>query len=176
MPPVVKSHLHCRSIKPIRWARHRPCDNLLASVTTNLLPNQMTALNTGIRAATVHRRPAQLHRVPVSAAVFPNPPPAEQFEIVQTGANEIAITSFGGEPFHVVRPNMTRAYWKTLTQVDVERIDASTQLRVPDRIIDRLSNFQKTLFHGVLVEAHEVCLLFVNGALHEKLNPGRYAF
>ena len=136
----------------------------------------MTALNIGIRAATVHRRPAQLHRVRVSAAVFPNPPPAEQFEIVQTGANEIAITSFGGEPFHVVRPNITRAYWKTLTQVDVERIDASTQLRVPDRIIDRLSNFQKTLFHGVLVEAHEVCLLFVNGALHEKLNPGRYAF
>ncbi len=52
----------------------------------------------------------------------------EHFEIVQTAANEIAIVSFDGEPpFHVVRPNVTRAFWKTLTQVDVERIDAGAE-------------------------------------------------
>jgi regulator of protease activity HflC (stomatin/prohibitin superfamily) len=98
------------------------------------------------------------------------------FEIVQTTANEIAIVSFDGEPFHVVRPNVTRAFWKTLSQVDVERIDAGAELRVPDRIIDRLTDFPKAPFRRELVEAHEVGLLFVNGALLEKLAPGRYAF
>lgn len=100
----------------------------------------------------------------------------EHFEIVQTGAGEVAIVSFDGEPFHIVRPNVTRAFWKTLTQIDVERIDAAENPRVPDRIIDRLADFQKTLFRMEIVAAHEVGLLFINGALVEKLAAGRYAF
>ena len=51
--PRCQNQLHCRSLKPNTWARHRPCDNLLKSVTTNLLPNQLAALNIGIRTATV---------------------------------------------------------------------------------------------------------------------------
>ncbi len=106
-----------------------------------------------------------------------HPAVAEQhFEIVQTAANEIAIVSLDGEPFHVVRPNVTCAFWKTLSQVDVERIDAGAELRVPDRVIDRLTDFPKAPFRHELIEAHEVGLLFVNGALLEKLAPGRYAF
>ena len=49
---------------------------------------------------------------------------AENFEIVQLGANEVAIVSFDGEPKHLVMPNATRAFWKAITKVDVERIDA----------------------------------------------------
>ena len=98
------------------------------------------------------------------------------FEIVQTAANEIAIVSFDGEPFHVVRPNVTRTFWKTLTQVDVERIDAGAEPRVPDAIIDRLTDFPKAPLRRELIEAYEVGLLFVNGALLDKLPPGRYAF
>lgn len=106
-----------------------------------------------------------------------HPAIAEQhFEIVQTGAGEVAIVSFDGEPFHLVRPNTTRAFWKTLTQIDVERIDAAETPRVPDRIVDRLSLFSKTYFRTEIVEAHEVGLLFINGALVETLKPGRHAF
>ena len=54
----------------------------------------------------------------------------EHFEIVQTGASEVAIVSFDGEAKHLVNPNATRAFWKTLTRVDVERIDADTDVRV----------------------------------------------
>lgn len=100
----------------------------------------------------------------------------EHFEIVQTAANEVALISFDGEPFHIVRPNTTRAFWKTLTQIDVERIDAGSSPRIPDRIIDKMSDFQSALFRKEIVEAHEVGLLFLNGALSEKLSPGRYAF
>lgn len=100
----------------------------------------------------------------------------DNFVIVQTGSNEVAIVSFDGEPFHIVRPNVTRAFWKTLTQVDIERVDTAATRMVPERIVDKLADFQKTLFQKVIVEAHETGLLFVNGALVEKLTPGRYAF
>ena len=63
---------------------------------------------------------------------------AEHFEIVQVGANEVAIVSLDGEPKHLVLPNTTRAFWKTLTRVDVERIDAATEVRVAKRHLDKL--------------------------------------
>ncbi len=47
---------------------------------------------------------------------------------------------------------------------------------MPDRIIDRLTDFPKPPFRRELIEAHEVGLLLVNGALLEQLPPGRYAF
>ncbi len=46
-------------------------------------------------------------------------PVADQnFEIVHAGPNEVAIVSFDGEPKHLVLPNTTRAFWKTLTEVE----------------------------------------------------------
>jgi hypothetical protein len=35
-----------------------------------------------------------------------------------------------GEPKHQVLPNTTRAFWKTVTRVEVERIDAGAEVRV----------------------------------------------
>ena len=51
---------------------------------------------------------------------------AEHLAIVQAGPNEVALVSFDGDPKHLVLPNTTRAFWKTLTRVDVEMIDATT--------------------------------------------------
>src|SRR5262249_51792600 len=101
---------------------------------------------------------------------------AEHFEIVRTGASEVAIVSFDGEAKHLVNPNATRAFWKTITKVDVERIDAGTDLRVLKKHPDKLDLTRMPLVvHGV-VEAHEVGLLFVDGQLTERLLPGRHAF
>ncbi len=102
---------------------------------------------------------------------------AEQnFAIVQTAANEVAIVSFDGEAKHIVTPNATRAFWKTLTQVDVETIDASTELRVAKRHLDRMDLSRTTLVTVAIVEAHEAGLLFIDGKLAERLPPGRHAF
>src|SRR5262249_20734511 len=62
----------------------------------------------------------------------------DNLAIVRAGANEVAIVSFDGEPKHLVLPNTTRAYWKAVTQVDVETIDASTDPRVAKRHLDRI--------------------------------------
>ncbi|MEQ8824596.1 MAG: slipin family protein [Filomicrobium sp.] len=100
----------------------------------------------------------------------------ENFVIVQTSAEEVAIVSLDGEPVRLVRPNSTRAYWKTLTQVDVERIDAASNARLTNKVLDRLADFQTNLFKVHVIEEYEVGLLFINGAFVETLKPGRHAF
>lgn len=98
------------------------------------------------------------------------------FEIVQPGASEIAIVSLDGEAKHLVLPNTTRAFWKTLTRVEVEMIDASVELRVAKRHLDRLDVARVPQVVHAVVEAHEAGLLFVDGELKERLPPGRHAF
>ena len=99
----------------------------------------------------------------------------EHFEIVQTDATEVAIVSLDGEPKHLVLPNTTRAFWKTITRVQVERIDAGTEARVAKRHLDRIDLRTSLVVHGV-VEAHEAGLLFIDGKLVERLPAGRHAF
>jgi hypothetical protein len=102
---------------------------------------------------------------------------AEHFEIVQVGANEVAIVSLDGEPKHLVLPNTTRAFWKTLTRVDVERIDAAAEVRVAKRHLDKLDPARSaSLVVHAQVEAHEAGLLFIDGKLVERLPAGRHAF
>jgi regulator of protease activity HflC (stomatin/prohibitin superfamily) len=101
---------------------------------------------------------------------------AENFEIVQAGANEVAIVSLDGEPKHLILPNTTRAFWKTITKVDVERIDAATEVRVAKRHLDKLDPARSPMVVNGQVEAHEAGLLFVDGKLTERLPAGRHAF
>lgn len=101
---------------------------------------------------------------------------AEHFEIVQTGPTEVAIVSLDAEPKHQVLPNTTRAFWKTVTRVEVERIDASTDVRVAKRHLDRIDLARAPLIVHGIIEAHEAGLLFVDGKLTERLLAGRHAF
>jgi regulator of protease activity HflC (stomatin/prohibitin superfamily) len=101
---------------------------------------------------------------------------AENFEIVQLGATEVAIVSLDGEPKHVVMPNTTRAFWKTVTTVDVQRIDAEAEMRVAKRHLDRMDLAHMPIVVHAVVEAHEAGLLFIDGQLTERLPAGRHAF
>jgi len=98
------------------------------------------------------------------------------FEIVQAGANEVAIVSFDGEPKHIVLPNTTRAFWKTLTRVDVELIDTAADIRIAKRHQDKFDMTRSTVATCAIVEAHEAGLLMVDGQMSERLGPGRHAF
>ena len=100
----------------------------------------------------------------------------ENFEIVQVGANEVAIVSFDGEPKHIVLPNTARAFWKTVTQVAVEKIDTSADIRVAKRHLDRIDVPRASMVVESVVEPHEAGLLVVDGELVERLRPGRHAF
>ena len=100
----------------------------------------------------------------------------KNFALVQAGANEVAIISFDGEPKHLVLPNTTRAFWKTLTQVDVEMIDTAADMRISKRHLDRLDLTRVPVAVNSIVEAHEAGLLFVDGEIKGRLPPGRHAF
>jgi regulator of protease activity HflC (stomatin/prohibitin superfamily) len=101
---------------------------------------------------------------------------AEHFEIVQAGPTEVAIVSLDGEPSWRVLPNTTRAFWKTVTRVEVERIDTATEVRVAKRHLDKIDVKSTQLIVHDVVEAHEAGLLFVDGKLVERLAAGRHAF
>jgi regulator of protease activity HflC (stomatin/prohibitin superfamily) len=101
---------------------------------------------------------------------------AEHLEIVQTGPTEVAIVSLDGEPSWRVLPNATRAFWKTVTRVEVERIDAGAEVRVAKRHLDRIDLETTQLVVHDVVQEHEAGLLFVDGKLTERLPAGRHAF
>lgn len=100
---------------------------------------------------------------------------AEHIEIVQTGPSEVALVSFDGDPKQLVPPNTTRAFWKTLTKVDVERIDTSA-MEIAKVHLDRIDLTRTPIAVLAVVEQHETGLLFVDGKLDRRLAPGRHAF
>ena len=106
-----------------------------------------------------------------------NPAVAEaNIEIVQTGAGEIAIVSFDGEPKHFVGSNTARAFWTTLTEVGVERVDTVADIRIAKAHLDKLELARNPSVVHAIVGAHEAGLLIVDGKLTERLAPGRHAF
>jgi SPFH domain / Band 7 family len=100
---------------------------------------------------------------------------AKHFVLVQPSPTEIAIVSFDGEPKHIVLPNTTRAFWKTLTLVEVDMIDTAVDARVAKRHLDKLDLRGNSVVQAI-VEAHEAGLLFIDGQLKERLAAGRHAF
>ncbi len=100
---------------------------------------------------------------------------SKHFALVQPSATEVAIVSFDGEPKHIVLPNTTRAFWKTLTLVEIDMIDTASDPRVARKHLDKMELRGTTVVQAV-VEAHEAGILFIDGQLKEKLAPGRHAF
>jgi len=142
-------------------------------------PGRFVAIDYGRRLTAEVVKVARAEIAADKALLFAKSHPAvatEHFEIVQAVANEVAIVSLDGEPKHLVLPNTTRAFWKTITKVDVERIDASAEVRVAKRHLDKLDPARTPMIVHGAIEAHEVGLLFVDGKLVERLPAGRHAF
>jgi SPFH domain / Band 7 family len=95
---------------------------------------------------------------------------------VQIGPTGVTIVSLDGEPKHLVLPNTTRVFWKTITKVDVEHIDVATEVGVGKQQLDKLDPARSPMVAHALVEAHEAGLLFIDGKLTERLPAGRHAF
>ncbi|MBI1383738.1 MAG: slipin family protein [Rhizobiales bacterium] len=118
--------------------------------------------------------------VPVDTALLfekAHPKVAEDnFEIVQTGPGEVAIVALDGQPTHLLPPMTTRAYWRTITLVEVELIDAAGTLQVDPKHLKRMDLKSSSVVVHEIINAHEIGLLFVDGELIDELAPGRHAF
>lgn len=104
------------------------------------------------------------------------PEAADQIMIVQTAPTEVAIVSIDGEPKHILLQNTARAFWTSVTEVKVERIDTAANMRVSKEHLDKLDVSRTTAVVSAMVEPHEAALLIVDGEVKERLGPGRYAF
>ena len=142
-------------------------------------PGRFVALDYGRRLTAEVVKVARAEIAADKALLFAKAHPAiaaEHFEIVQAGPSEVAIVALDGEPKHLILPNTTRAFWKTITKVDVERIDAAAEPRVAKRHLDKLDPARTPMIVHAQVEAHEAGLLFIDGKLTERLPAGRHAF
>ena len=142
-------------------------------------PGRFVALDYGRRLAAEIVKVARTEIASDKALLLAKTHPdvaGDNFEIVQLGPNEVAIVALDGEPKHLVMPNSTRAFWKAVTTVDVERIDAGTEVRVAKRHLDKVDLARMPLIVHAVVEAHEAGLLFIDGKLMERLPAGRHAF
>ena len=98
------------------------------------------------------------------------------FEAVETKAGELAVVSLDGRPVHLIGPWTTRVFWKLATRIDVERIDAAADPKVAARHLKMVTRERNPYFTEVVIESHEAGLLYVDGRLVERLEPGRHAF
>jgi regulator of protease activity HflC (stomatin/prohibitin superfamily) len=74
-------------------------------------------------------------------------------------------------------PWQSRAFWKGVTKVEVERIDAKADVRIGKAHLERLDlNRANPMVVQAIVESHETGLVFVDGALSEQVKAGRHAF
>ncbi len=101
----------------------------------------------------------------------------EHFVPVQTQAGEVAIVSFDGQPTHLMAPWQTRAFWKGVSKVDVERIDVKASLRIEKAHLARLDLTRANpMITQAIIESHETGIVFVDGAFVEEVKAGRHAF
>jgi len=98
------------------------------------------------------------------------------FEAVETHADELAIVSLDGRPTHLLGPWQTRVFWKVATQVEVERVDVTSDRKVAPRHLLMVARERNAYLVEHVIENQEAGLLYVEGRLAERLAPGRHAF
>ena len=104
---------------------------------------------------------------------------AELFETVFLGPHEVGFVSFGPNPVdiaHIFAPFSRAAYWKVMHPVRVDKVDVRGVLRVPPETAELINFSNSTVAVRVLVEPHEIALLYVDGQFIEQLGPGRHDF
>ncbi|MCB1521926.1 MAG: slipin family protein [Hyphomicrobiaceae bacterium] len=144
-----------------------------------LAPGRFSTFDPGAKLSAEVFKVVRAEIPAVRALMFEKTQPSfadQHFAIVQAGPSEVAIVSFDGEPAHLVLPNTTRAFWKTLTQIDIETIDTSADPRIAKRHLDKIDANRTPVVVNTVVDAHEAGLLVVDGQLKERLQPGRHAY
>ena len=98
------------------------------------------------------------------------------FAPVETVGDEVAIVSLDGRPTHLVGPWQVRVFWKAATIVDVERVHVGREPTVAKRHLALVERTRNPYIAETVVENHEAGLLYVEGRLVERLEPGRHAY
>ena len=106
------------------------------------------------------------------------------FEVVETGADEVALVYHQERIAAVLGPAERKLYWKGVVAIRIERFDLGAGLAVNARVAKRLvagndarvlSIADQAVYARVVPEGH-VGLLYVDGELIDALRAGLHAF
>ncbi|OLF71812.1 hypothetical protein AWH62_11800 [Maricaulis sp. W15] len=98
------------------------------------------------------------------------------FVYVQPQAGTLALVTLDGAPHALVPHGVTRAFWTVMHDIRVEMVDLAGADRIDPRLADRWSSYAGTAIVQARIASERAGLLFVDGALRERLDPGRHAF
>ena len=98
-------------------------------------------------------------------------------EEVETGADQIAIVYQDGQPATLVPPWSRRFFWKLLNDVRSEVIDVQTGNIITKEQWKAVRPFANNrLIASFQVPQSHVGMLYINGKLHSRLEPGDHRF
>lgn len=100
---------------------------------------------------------------------------AEHFETVQTGPTEVALVMRDGMYLNLLPPGTKLVYWKDAGPWSVSRHDVSGEIHVPAEVATAMGTVVlPTQIKRFVVEAGQIGLLSVDGALIGTLEPGAH--
>ena len=100
------------------------------------------------------------------------------FLLADVGVGEVGLVSKNGKLEDVLAPGTRKLYWKGLVTVAIEQLPLGESLQVPEAVAKRLRQLGvlEVVAQAVTVPAESAGLLFIDGKLARKLEPGAYAF
>jgi regulator of protease activity HflC (stomatin/prohibitin superfamily) len=100
------------------------------------------------------------------------------FVLADIGVNEVGLVSKNGKLEDVLAPGMRKLYWKGPEFATIDKAPLGDSLQVPEAVSKRLRQLGvlETAALAVTVPAESAGLLFIDGQLVRKLEPGAYAF
>jgi regulator of protease activity HflC (stomatin/prohibitin superfamily) len=112
---------------------------------------------------------------------------AREFQLVETGPQEIGLRYENGVLTEVLAPNTRRLYWKGYVDVRVDKLDIAREFALDGKLVPQLIMHDgrggftakvtgASLVYGVMVPQHQVALLYVDGKVHGLLEPGMHAY
>jgi regulator of protease activity HflC (stomatin/prohibitin superfamily) len=102
---------------------------------------------------------------------------AAHFTPMRTGPAEVAVVYRDGKLFGVLKPEARQLFWTDAGPWEIETIDITDTLEVPEKLARRLAAFGMIdRVKRFAVEDGQMGLLYVDGALVRDLGPGAYAF
>jgi regulator of protease activity HflC (stomatin/prohibitin superfamily) len=100
------------------------------------------------------------------------------FVLADVGINEVGLVSKNGKLEDVLAPGTRKLYWKGPVSVTIEKAPLGENLQVPEAVTKRLRQVGalEVVAQTVTVPTESAGLLFIDGKLVRKLEPGAYAF
>jgi regulator of protease activity HflC (stomatin/prohibitin superfamily) len=100
------------------------------------------------------------------------------FALADVGVEEVGLVSKNGKLEDVLAPGTRKLYWKGLVSMTIDKVSLGDTLQVPEAVSKRLRQLgvlEMTAL-AVTVPTESAGLLFIDGKLVRKLEPGAYAF